>query len=112
MQPSPLDLSQNEREQLLELQEVFDLSNSRGWIARILPLMEGLVNEAHEEMLGAVYASVEIKAALLTRWQQREAMMRAVKSYIEDCKQQRSSILEEIAEREKILRNEGIPLEI
>ena len=68
--------------------------------------MESLVEEAHEDCFGAVFASSEVKSAFLTRWQQREAMRRGVMDYIEQCDRERQRILEEIAEREKE-RNEG-----
>jgi hypothetical protein len=63
--------------------------------------METFVAEAHEDMVEAVFASAETKAGLLTRWQQRETMLRGVLDYVAQCDRERKRILEEIAEREK-----------
>lgn len=112
MQPNPLDLSKDERESLIELQEVTDLSTSPGWLKRILPLMEGTVEEAHEAMVGNLSNEPMTYMRLQLRWQQREAMVRSVKTYIEECKVERGRILQEIAERDRLLRNDGIPVEI
>jgi len=37
--------------------------------------MRAFVDEAQEDMLGAVYATAEVKSGLQNRWQQREAMI-------------------------------------
>ena len=95
-------LDPQEAHQLAELREVYQTTNTAGWI-RIKKLMESLVEEAHEDCFKAVFASAEVKAAFLTRWQQREAMMRGVLDYIGNCEKQRKEILAEIAEREKPL---------
>lgn len=106
-------LSNDELIELQELQEVHNLTTMPGWKTRILPLLNSLVSEANEEMLGAVFATVEVKASLLTRWQQRVAVQRAVLGYIDECSQRRTRILEEIKEREKIAAGDssGVPIE-
>ena len=58
--------------------------------------MEKFVEEAHEDMFGAVYASDSIKAALQMRWQQREAMLRGVKDYLKGCADEKKVLLESI----------------
>lgn len=95
---SNLELAKDELLELAELREIYVVINTPGW-NRLKKMMQSLVDEAQEDMLSAVYATNEIKAAFLTRWQQREAMMRAVTFYVESCEQRRKLILEEIAER-------------
>lgn len=96
----PNQLERTELQLLAELREVYQTVNSAGW-QRIQKLMESQVAEAHEDMLGAVFATAEVKAAYLTRWQQREAMCRGILDYIAQCDRERKRILEEIEEREK-----------
>ena len=90
---TPLEL-----EHLAEVREVTVTANSAGWI-RILHQMEKFVEEAHEDMFSAVYASDAIKAALQNRWQQREAMLRGVKKYIQDCNDERKMLLDSVTPR-------------
>jgi hypothetical protein len=105
-------LTTDELSELTELQEVHQLATSNGWRTRLLPLLESLVAEASEEMLGAVFATVEVKASLLTRWQQRQAVLRSVVSYIQSCEDRRKMILEGIEQRRKEeTAPEGVPLE-
>lgn len=107
------NLDTSELAELRELQEVYELAASSGWKSRIEPLISSLVAEANEEMLGAVYATEQIKAALLTRWQQRVAVQRAILSYIGDCEARRTRILEEIEARRKesVGESDSIPSE-
>jgi hypothetical protein len=104
-------LDPDEIEALSELRDIQTLINSPGWTLRLRPLLESLVNEAEEEMLGAVFATTDVKASMLTRWQQRKAMLRAVLQYIESCETKRKRILEEIEERRKAETQQGVPLE-
>lgn len=57
--------------------------------------MKAFVEEASEDMVGAVYASDSIKAALQMRWQQRTAMLRGVEKYISECEFKRQLAIEE-----------------
>ena len=93
-------LERTELQLLAELREIHHTTNTAGW-TRLRTLIEGFVDEAHEDMLGAVFASAEVKAAYLTRWQQREAMRRGIMDYIAQCDRERNRILEEIEERER-----------
>ena len=56
--------------------------------------MHMFVDEAQEDMIGAAYATAEIKAALQNRWQQRVAMLRGVEKYIQGCESERDMLLE------------------
>lgn len=93
-------LDPQEAQQLAELREVFQTTNTAGW-HRIKKLMEALVEEAHEAMIGNISSDPMMYMRLQLRWQQREAMLRGVLEYIGSCDKQRKLILEEIAEREK-----------
>ena len=86
-------LTPSELEHLAEVREVTVTANSAGWI-RILGQMEKFVDEAHEAMFAAVYASDAIKANLQMRWQQREAMLRGVKNFIEECQEEKKQLIE------------------
>ncbi len=86
-------LTPSELEHLAEVREVTITANTAGWI-RIVHQMEKFVEEAHEDMFVAVYASDSIKASLQMRWQQREAMLRGVKQYLKDCQDEKKSLLE------------------
>lgn len=67
--------------------------NSAGW-QHIRSQIQKFVDEAHEDMFGAVYASAEVKAAFQMRWQQREAMWRGIQKYIDDCADEKVLLLE------------------
>ena len=92
------ELAPEEIRELAEVAEVFSVSVMPGW-KRIKGMMESLVAEAHEEMIGAVYATETIQAGLLGRWRQREAMLRAVLDYVAKAERERQRITQEIAER-------------
>lgn len=104
-----LKLDPAEQAQLSELGEVFNTVHSAGW-KRIHALLEELVEEAHEDMFGAL-GTLEDRGVLTLRWQQREAMKRAVENYISDCISKRANILDEIARREEEARRaeHGLP---
>lgn len=99
MSTQALQLDREEALQLAELREVYQTTNTAGW-QRIKKRLQSLVDEAHEDCFGAVFASAEVKAAFMTRWQQREAVIRDLNGYIASCEEQRMRILEEIKERE------------
>jgi hypothetical protein len=61
--------------------------------------MKAFVEEASEDMIGAVYATDAIKANLQLRWQQRVAMLRGVEKYISECEFKRQLLIEESKER-------------
>jgi len=86
-------LTAQELQHLAEVREVTRTTNSAGW-RLILERMRAFVNEAQEDMVGAVYASDSIKASLQMRWQQRVAMLRGVESYIKSCEDERDMLLE------------------
>ena len=91
-------LTPSELDHLAEIREVCTTVNSAGW-HRILAQMEAFVDEAQEEMIGAVYASAEIKAALQMRWQQRIAMLRGVEKYVQSCESERKLLLQDMTQR-------------
>ena len=70
--------------------------------------MKLFVEEAHEDMFQALYASNDIKAALQNRWQQREAMLRGVEKYISDCEMERQQLL---SEARQPLLDRSVPVE-
>jgi len=57
--------------------------------------MKLFVEEAHEDMVGAGYASDSIKASLQTRWQQRISMLRGVESYVSGLQSERELLIEQ-----------------
>ena len=90
-----------ELEHLAEVREVCQTVNSGGW-RRILAQMEAFVQEAQEDMIGAVYASDSIKAALQMRWQQRVAMLRGVEKYVSACENERTALLSEVTQQRSV----------
>ena len=106
-------LSQEELVELEELQQVHALISMPGWKTRIQPLMQAQVEDAHENMVGNLSNDPMTYMRLQLRWQQREAMLRAVLGYIDECEQRRTRILEEIKEREKLAAGDssGVPIE-
>jgi len=96
----PNQLDKTEAQELAELREIYQTTNSAGWV-RIKDLMQGLVDEAHEDMIGNTSAEPMTYMHKQLRWQQREAMMRGVLDYIAQCDHDRKRILDEITEREK-----------
>lgn len=105
--------SEEELVELEELQQVHALISMPGWKTRLQPLMESEVANALENMVGNLSNDPMTYMRLQLRWQQREAMLRAVLGYIDECEQRRTRILEEIKEREKIATGDfsGVPME-
>lgn len=89
----PQPLTAEELQHLAEVREVCRTINSAGW-QHLLTQIKRFVDEAHEDMFGAVYASAEVKAAFQMRWQQREAMLRGIQKYIADCEDEKTLLLE------------------
>jgi hypothetical protein len=83
-----------ELDHLSEVREVCQTVETAGW-RRILEQMKAFVDEAQEEMIGAAYASAEIKAGLQTRWQQRISMLRGVEKYISGLQFERQMLIEQ-----------------
>ena len=98
LSPATNPLTQQELDHLAEVREVCRTVNTSGW-QRILQQMKAFVEEASEDMIGAVYASDAIKANLQLRWQQRVSMLRGVEKYISDCEFKRQLLIEESKER-------------
>src|SRR5882724_346384 len=103
------ELDPEELKHLQQLAEVSKTASSAGWIAYILPQLHKWVSEAHEDMVGASYGSNETRLGLMNRWQQREAMVRGLESYISECEADRLRILQDIEDRRKEL--DGVPVE-
>lgn len=91
-------LSPQELEHLAEVRDVTVTASSAGWL-RIMREMERFVAEAHEDMFGAVYASDAVKANLQCRWQQREAMLRGIKAYVNECEAEKTMLVETLNDR-------------
>jgi len=104
-----MELDPEEAKQLREVSEVCNVSSTIGWVGYLLPKIKEFVEEAHEEMLGAIHASDAVMGGLTKRWQQRESMLRGILKYIESCEDEKKRILQEIEERKR--QNEGVPLE-
>ena len=98
-------LTQQELDHLAEIREVCRTVNTSGW-HRILTQMKAFVAESQEDMVGAVYASDSIKAALQMRWQQRVAMLRGVEKYIDECEFERRVLIEEAKQQPSVPRSE------
>jgi hypothetical protein len=96
-------LSPQELEHLAEVRDVTVTAASAGWM-RIVREMERFVAEAHEDMFGAVYASDSVKANLQCRWQQREAMLRGIKAFVNECEAEKNTLVE-------TLNTRGVPPE-
>jgi len=86
-------LTQSELAHLAEVREICRTINTAGW-RMIISQMKAFVQEAQEDMVGAVYATDSIKAALQMRWQQRVSMLRGVEKYISECESERDMLLE------------------
>ncbi len=100
-------LTPSELDHLAEVREVCNLVNTPGW-HRVLKQMKAFTDEAHEDMIGAVYATAEIKAALQNRWQQRISMLRGVESYIKACEEEKQQLLLEANRDNSLRRTEEI----
>lgn len=99
MQP----LTTEELQHLAELRDVCATTDSAGWL-HVLSQVQKWVNEAHEDMVGAKPDDTDrTKANLLDRWQQREAILRGIKQYADDCQDQKQMLLEQI----KLERSSG-----
>lgn len=98
-------LTAQELDHLSEVREVCQTANTAGW-RRILEQMKEFVAEANEDMIGAVYATDSIKAALQMRWQQRESMLRGVQKYVEGCESERLVLLEMSKQEPSVPREE------
>lgn len=96
--PQSGPLTQQELDHLAEVREVCQTAGSSGW-HRILKQMRAFVDEATEDMLGAVYATAEVKAGLQNRWQQRVSMLRGVEKYVQGCESERDMLLSEARQR-------------
>ena len=70
--------------------------------------MRAFVDEAQEDMLGAVYATAEVKSGLQNRWQQRISMLRGVESYVQGCESERDMLLTEAREQQQ----RSVPAEV
>jgi len=98
-------LTQQELDHLSEVREVCITVNTSGW-HRILSQMKAFVEEAQEDMIGAVYATDAIKASLQMRWQQRVSMLRGVEKYIDECEFERKLLIEESKQQPSVPREE------
>jgi len=83
---------------LHELREVLATTQTPGWMIIIRRMQED-ADEAHEELLGAAYATDTALAGLARRWQQRESVVRSLKQYIAGCEEQKKMLLTEQLER-------------
>lgn len=104
-----MDLDPEEVKQLHEVREVCNTSYTVGWTAYLLPKIREFVDEAHEDMVGALHASDAVIGGLTKRWQQRESMLRGILDYVARCEEDRKRILQEIEERKKLY--DSIPVE-
>jgi hypothetical protein len=100
--PLPNPLHPEELSQLHELREVLLMASTPGWQI-VLRRMKEDAEEAREALIGAAYASDNVLAGLARRWQQREAVFRGVLSYIQNCEETKSLLLEN--------SNQGVPLD-
>lgn len=91
-------LTTEEQSHLREIREVTQTANSAGYHI-LLRQIEAFVSESHEDMLANVDPRPERIAWLQTRWQQREAMLRGIKSYVAACEEEKKMLLMEAKER-------------
>jgi hypothetical protein len=104
-----MELDPEEVKQLHEVREVCNTSYTVGWTGYLLPKIKEFVEEAHEDMLGAVHASDAVMGGFTKRWVQREAMLRGILEYVARCEDDRKRILQEIEERKK--QYDSVPVE-
>lgn len=97
-------LTTSELAHLSEIREVTRTANSAGFQI-LLRQIQAFVTEAHEDMLANVDPRPRRIAWLQTRWQQREAMLRGIQSYISACESEKEMLLLEAKERER----SGVP---
>lgn len=93
MTSPPQVLAPEELQHLSELREVLRTTATPGWLIIIRRMQED-ADEAHEELLGAAYATDSALAGLARRWQQRESVVRSLKQYIQSCEEQKKMLLE------------------
>lgn len=98
MTSPPQVLAPEELSHLSELREVLLTTATPGWQIIIRRMQED-ADEAHEELLGAAYATDSALAGLARRWQQRESVVRSLKQYIKSCEEQKKMLLETETER-------------
>lgn len=79
------ETEKSEREIYLEAFETAQMADSAPF-KRFMDFMRGLVEEAHEDMLGNISGNDSVTANLTRRWQQRIAMVRAAESYFDSAK--------------------------
>ena len=91
-------LTAEELAHLAEVREVLRTASTPGW-QHILRQIRKFTDEAEQELLGAVYATPEVKAGMATRWQQRKAVLLGVIRYIQECESIKTQLLEEAKER-------------
>lgn len=103
-----MELDPEELKQLHEVREVCNTSYTVGWTAYLLPKIREFVDEAHEDMVGALHASDAVIGGLTKRWQQRESMLRGILEYVQRCEDDKKRIIAEGTKREN--ENESIPL--
>lgn len=75
--------------ELLAVCAVFD---SEAWKKHLVPYLDELVDEALGDVRNAVYATPDIKGHLATRWQQREAVVTAIKQFAQEKLNARSAL--------------------
>ena len=100
-------LTKAQAEALRELNSFQQVSQSDAWKLIQAKAVE-LVDEAKEEMLGcAPETTLEQRGILQIRWQQREAMWRALESFVNSQLEDRERLIEELKEQDEHSSNDS-----
>ena len=87
-------LTEQEVRHLDELRMISQTIRTPGW-GIIVRKMQEDADEAHEDIIGAAYATDTALAGLTRRWQQRESVVRSLKNYVQSCEDEIRLLLEE-----------------
>lgn len=99
--PQPNPLTEEELQRLQEIREVLRTADTPGWMF-LLKRMEQHAEDAQEDIIGAIYATNEVLGGLSRRWQQRAAMVRGLKQFVQECKNERDMLLEQNQEHRSV----------
>lgn len=92
-------MSDQGEQQRLELDDlsrfsgIVEMSKSSSFID-MMAMIDGLVSEAHEAMLGCLSMDLQVRFGFEMRYQQRIAMQREIKNWIESAQRGHEEILE------------------
>lgn len=97
-------LTAQELEHLAEVREVCHTVTTAGW-QRIIKQITAFVDEAYEDMFANLSSDPMSYMRFQLRWQQRDAIYRGIKAYVQECEDEKTLLLESA----KITERSGDP---